>query len=197
MMNIEIFEKRDQNTTKWSGGTTTELYITPTNSRYAERNFLLRISSATVEIEKSIFTELPNYDRFLMVLENNIRLQHKNQVSQMLQPFVVDAFDGADDTVSWGCCKDFNVMVRKNSGSKVNLQAYIHLPKKIIMKGKEHFFYSVDGTFILQTNLERIKVKKETLIHIRKAIETIVIYADVESTTVIHVEVTPPIKDVS
>lgn len=196
-MNIEIFEKKDQNTTQWSGGTTTELYITPQDRRYADRDFSLRISSATVEIEKSIFTKLPNYDRFLMVLENNIKLQHKDKMGEILQPFAVDAFDGADDTISWGCCKDFNVMLRKNSGLTVNLQAYVQLPKKIMLAEKEHFFYSVGGTFILQTNLEKIKVGRETLMHIRKAVEPITIYSDEESTTVIHVEITSPIKDVS
>ena len=38
-------------TTTWSGGKTTQLAIAPDGASYAERAFLWRISSATVELE--------------------------------------------------------------------------------------------------------------------------------------------------
>ena len=46
-------------TTTWSGGKTTQLAIAPDGASYAERAFLWRISSATVELEASDFTPLP------------------------------------------------------------------------------------------------------------------------------------------
>ena len=43
-------------TSKWSGGETTELYIYPADYQYKKRDFLFRISRATIPKEKSIFT---------------------------------------------------------------------------------------------------------------------------------------------
>ena len=50
-------------TSTWSGGTTTQLAIAPEGAVYAERSFLWRVSSATVELETSDFTPLPDYNR--------------------------------------------------------------------------------------------------------------------------------------
>ena len=57
MSNKMILKKaEDFVTSKWSGGSTTELYIYPPQAVYREGNFKCRISSATVEVEKSDFT---------------------------------------------------------------------------------------------------------------------------------------------
>lgn len=48
--------KEDYPVSNWSGGKTTQLFIYPENSEYAKRNFLFRISSATVDCERSEFT---------------------------------------------------------------------------------------------------------------------------------------------
>ena len=45
-------------TSKWSGGSTTELFIWPKDASYAERRFNIRISTATVDVESSTFTRL-------------------------------------------------------------------------------------------------------------------------------------------
>ena len=52
MSNKMILKKaEDFVTSKWSGGSTTELYIYPPQAVYREGNFKCRISSATVEVE--------------------------------------------------------------------------------------------------------------------------------------------------
>ena len=53
----------------WSGGTTTQLAIEPENAEYKDRDFLWRVSSATVALEESVFTPLPDYERLIMTLE--------------------------------------------------------------------------------------------------------------------------------
>ncbi len=42
-------QKLPLQTTNWGGGTTSEWFIFPEASSYQERNFLIRISTATVE----------------------------------------------------------------------------------------------------------------------------------------------------
>ena len=52
-MNITILSKSDYITSNWSGGSTTQLFISPATASYAERNFDFRISSAKVEVAAS------------------------------------------------------------------------------------------------------------------------------------------------
>ena len=103
----------EYNTSSWSGGTTTELGIGPEGSRYADRDFLWRISSATVDLEESTFTALPDYDRIIMTLEGEIDLCHNGGEWLHLKAFETHSFDGGDDTVSRGKVVDFNLMTRK------------------------------------------------------------------------------------
>ena len=44
----------------WSGGTTTQVGIAPAGAVYASRDFMWRVSSATVDLEVSDFTALPD-----------------------------------------------------------------------------------------------------------------------------------------
>lgn len=97
---------------RWSGGTTTQIAIAPAGAVYAERDFLWRTSSATVELETSDFTSLPDYERFLSTLRGTIRLTHGEETLE-LNPGSVHRFDGGAPTRSEGACTDFNLMLRK------------------------------------------------------------------------------------
>lgn len=94
----------------WSGGKTTQLYIFPSGASYQERNFRFRISTATVESEKSEFTQLDGYWRHLMILEGELFLEHENYHSLQLRKFECAEFDGSWKTTSLGKCTDFNLM---------------------------------------------------------------------------------------
>ena len=50
--------KKEENysVSEWSGGKTKELAIYPPKCRYADRDFIFRLSSATVELDESDFT---------------------------------------------------------------------------------------------------------------------------------------------
>ena len=103
----------DYITTQWSGGSTTQLLIAPRNAVYADRDFLWRISSATVELDESDFTALPDYRRFISTVEGDMTLSHNGGEELTLRPGDVHAFDGGDATHSAGRCTDFNLMLRK------------------------------------------------------------------------------------
>lgn len=99
----------------WSGGTTTQLSIAPEGALYADRNFLWRLSSATVDLEASDFTALPDYFRYIATLDGEINVIHNNGEPIRLTPYKVHAFDGGDETRSEGRCRDFNLMLRKGA----------------------------------------------------------------------------------
>ena len=116
LASISIFRNCEQQINVWSGGTTTQLAIYPSNSEYKERNFAWRISSARVDLEESTFTSLPGVHRILMVLEGQIELTHEGVRNTCLKPFEQDEFDGGWTTKSRGKCIDFNLMMAGCSG---------------------------------------------------------------------------------
>lgn len=108
------------NKTAWSGGTTAELFIYPETSSYVNRDFEVRISTATVEAERSDFTSLPGYSRKLMVLEGDITISHLGHYTKSLKKFDVDTFDGSWKTTSVGKCTDFNLMTKQGIVGSLN-----------------------------------------------------------------------------
>ena len=105
--------KNDYIISQWSGGTTTQVAIAPEGAIYADRDFLWRISSASVDLDESDFTALPDYHRWISTLEGGMTLSHQGGEKIVLAPYEVHQFDGGVDTHSWGRCTDFNLMLRK------------------------------------------------------------------------------------
>jgi environmental stress-induced protein Ves len=94
----------------WSGGSTTELFIFPLSAEYSKRNFDFRLSTATVEVEKSIFTPLLGISRTLMVLDGEMALSHEGHHNIKLCKMEADKFEGGWKTSSVGRCTDLNLM---------------------------------------------------------------------------------------
>ena len=109
-------------TTRWAGGSTSEYLIYPRHAAYRNRDFLWRISSATVEQEESDFTPLPDYYRYITPLKGSMSLSRNGAAAAILKPYDIHFFDGADHTRSRGTCRDFNLMLRK-SRAEGSLQA--------------------------------------------------------------------------
>lgn len=107
------FTKQDYTVSQWSGGTTTQIAIYPPDARYADRDFLWRISSATVDLEESDFTPLGDYQRWITVLDGTMTLTHDDGSPIELTSGHVHPFDGDSQTRSVGRCTDFNLMLRK------------------------------------------------------------------------------------
>lgn len=111
-MKYSILGSVNYKTSKWQGGKTTELFIYPPEADYQKRNFLFRLSTATVETEKSDFTTLDDFFRRLMVLEGKITIKHEDRYSRQLNKFDSDEFEGGWKTSSEGKCIDFNLMTK-------------------------------------------------------------------------------------
>lgn len=133
---IEIFTPDNNIVTQWSGGQTNQLYIWPAGADFKSGNFLVRLSTASVEIEESTFTQLPEVDRTLIVLEGKIKLTHEHHHQKELLPYDMDHFSGSWNTHSKGKCIDFNLMTKGNVSSEVSI---------LDIKPSEQFHYQLDG----------------------------------------------------
>ena len=122
-------------TSKWSGGSTTELYIYPPQSLYREGNFKCRISSATVEVEKSDFTSLPGVKRYLSIFSGELKMIHGEKEEVILEPFEVDCFDGGVPTVSYGKVVDFNLMLKNGADGEMQAKE-MQAEEEMILKRK-------------------------------------------------------------
>jgi uncharacterized protein len=135
-------------TIAWANGTSTELFIFPENGDFLTRDFLFRISTATVEAETSTFSFFEGVERTLMILEGKLTLDHVGRYTKELKTFDQDNFSGEWDTKSKGKVKDFNLMCKK--GASVNVQ---HFPfssnetKRLELKGSMGFIYVQSGVY--------------------------------------------------
>lgn len=100
--------------TIWDGGETFEYYIYPENSVYANRDFLFRISAATITKVPSVFTKFKNYQRFLVMLDNDLTININGKEANYT-PNDVFKFDSNSDIISHTKGNDFNLMVHKNA----------------------------------------------------------------------------------
>lgn len=167
MRDLKIIRKADQKTSRWTGGTTTELAIYPEESRYADRNFLWRLSSAKVLAPESVFTSLPGVSRVLMVLDGEMELIHEGHYSIGLKPFKQDSFSGDWHSESRGCVTDFNLMTRGDyrgtlkhiplsAGEQIDLgyphsdDAALEITEALyLFRGSVHIFYR-ENSYMLE-----------------------------------------------
>jgi environmental stress-induced protein Ves len=112
LITMKLILKQQQKVSEWSGGTTTELLISPINATVGEQNFDFRISTAKVLVEKSEFTTYPSYNRKLAILEGKLRIQHNQSDWYTLNKGEQTEFKGEWETRSEGQVVDFNVIYK-------------------------------------------------------------------------------------
>ena len=119
-MEKKLLKENDYMTSRWSGGNTRELAIYPEDSKYLDRNFIWRLSSADSDLEESSFTKLQDFDRILMVLEGNVVLAHGETNTVSLGAYESDEFDGAVKTKCFGkLIKDYNLIMKKGCAGRM------------------------------------------------------------------------------
>ncbi|MDO9137080.1 MAG: HutD family protein [Lutibacter sp.] len=176
-MIIDILKAADFKTTKWAGGSTTELYIYPPTSNYESRNFDFRISSATVEIEQSDFTKLPEISRQLMVLSGSIKVSHKNHHAVQLHKNEIDSFEGNWETSAVGTCVDFNLMTKGNTKGKIS-SACVSEDKTLNFQMESTceflIFYAYEGKLQVDFSSEKRSLNQGELLVIQHPINEVV-----------------------
>jgi environmental stress-induced protein Ves len=177
-MQMNIKTKEEFSTTAWAGGETTELFIYPPEGTYQEREFLFRLSSATVKDNISTFTKLSGIKRKLLVLEGKIRLSHNSNKGKWLFPNNQEEFSGDWDTVSEGEVIDFNLMMKQEvSGNithiqlpaqdKENCVVYVGPSKKCFL-----FLYVWEGQITIEDGYEKKIIREKELAIIEMDKET-------------------------
>lgn len=168
---IEIIKRDKYKLSNWVGGTTTEMVIYPENSKYLEKNFKWRISSATVDSDVSDFTKLPGISRELMVIEGSTTLEHENHYSVHLKPFDKDSFKGEWTTKSYGSVVDFNLMTTEGCTGNIN-SLVIESEKQFKLsfkvnnphcKNQIKYYYSPQEEFFMLVNNQHYLVNKKEL----------------------------------
>jgi environmental stress-induced protein Ves len=162
-----VLTPEDYITTEWSGGKTTELFIYPPRASFKGQDYDIRLSTATVEVNESTFTPLPNVDRTLIVLEGELTLDHKGEHSSQLKKFDVDHFKGGWLTTSKGKCVDFNLMIRSNNEGRISgikLEEGEHKIYALDESDKMNFVYLIKGTLSVQTEKGDFILNQENLL---------------------------------
>ena len=111
MTHITLLRVNDFQVSDWSGGKTKQLYLSPPTGHYGKRDFDYRLSTATVELAESQFSDLSGFHRILMSLDHTLHLLNASrQEETVLAPFTPYFFEGSDSITSRGTCTDFNLI---------------------------------------------------------------------------------------
>jgi len=189
---ISIITTKSFMTTEWSGGTTTQLYIYPSDSEYVKRDFLFRISTAQIKAFESQFTHLPGIKRKLLILDGEITIEHKDQYTKTLRIFDQDEFPGEWTTKSCGYGIDFNLMLRENLDGQL-LPYSLGINETMRLKVKEGtveiFIYLLSGTLQISVKGTKYILRHQNLFKCLNNNELNLIIDSLEESRFIVVEI--------
>ena len=169
-------------TSNWSAGKTTELFIYPEGSNFTQRDFKVRISTATVEIAKSHFTSLPGFERYITPLDHNLKLTHDQINFIDLEPFEIYNFDGSQKTTSFNKVRDFNLMLGNGAQGKLESIPLNEIQKTIPITSSLNILYCYEGNMHISINNENLKLgSNELLVIWRNETNEIKIHSDIKS----------------
>jgi environmental stress-induced protein Ves len=172
-MSIQQFTSDCRTTINWASGTSTEIFIHPANGSFADRNFLFRISTATVETEESTFTFFEGITRHLMILKGELELIHEGRYTKHLKTYDQDTFSGEWSTRSKGKVTDFNLMLKNGAtGSLKHHRIEAENGMTFSAKTPWYFLYFASGTATLSNGNtgkagDLIRIENESGINIQ------------------------------
>ena len=124
-MEYEVILKKHQHQDKWSGGKTTQLGIFPKNADVKKKDFIWRLSTATCKKDKAKFTDYTGFNRVLIPLEGEVKLEHKpadgaeGEAAEIRQTELGEMeqveFSGAEKTTAYGLKRDYNLIIREDA----------------------------------------------------------------------------------
>ena len=112
-MQIKHLSANDTKTTNWNQGKTAEYYIYPESCDYANKDFLFRVSSATIDEQPARFTIFIGYTRYLAMLNNQLAISI-NRNKTIKDKYEIIKFKSEDDTIAYATGKDFNLMIKED-----------------------------------------------------------------------------------
>lgn len=152
---IQYLAKQHYKVTHWSGGKTAEICLFPTDGKYQEGEFDYRVSSATIALDKTVFSRLSNYHRIIMSLTEPIVLYHEKETIELI-PFKVHRFNGAIETRSVGQCIDFNLIYTPEYHGEMTV--YYSGDEISIVKNRHYIIYALKQVQCYDSNKEMIHI---------------------------------------
>ena len=182
-MSIQLLTAEDRHTINWASGTSTEIFIHPAEGTFADRNFIYRISTATVEAEESTFTFFEGITRHLMILKGRLELIHEGRYTKHLEPFDQDTFSGEWKTRSKGRVTDFNLLLKDGATGSLKHFRLEAINTASFTASTDHYFIYIatgtatlsDGGIVKEGDLIGISKGTEIEIHTQVACDVIVI----------------------
>lgn len=172
-MSVQQFTAEGRTTIRWASGTSTELFIHPSDGSFAERRFLFRISTATVEAEESTFTFFEGITRHLMILKGQLELIHEGRYTKHLAPYDQDVFSGEWSTRSKGKVTDFNLMLKEGANGSLAYQRIAPGNSASFTATTDYYFvFLASGTAALSTGStartgDLLRIGKETALSLQ------------------------------
>lgn len=173
-MNIKCFRKKAIQPGIWQGGQTYELCISPETANYRDKDFEFRISTATIEVSPSVFTKFSGYNRYLVMLDNDLSIE-RNGKREQYERMSLFTFDSSDTIVSFSTGQDFNFMIRKGWAAPAfhigplhtamdHLQGLVFAPERITIEvsGKAYELDQYDCLLIGKDDQEAIQLNCST-----------------------------------
>lgn len=141
-MKLEVIKTSNYRVFDWSGGTTTELYISPQAENFKNRTFDYRLSSAGFSTTASEFSDFTGYRRFIIALKGTLYLERLGQQGVSLKPYEPYEFDGSWKLSSKNSpdCIDFNFIVRKDYNAV--MEVHERGESLLLHRGHNAFIYS-------------------------------------------------------
>ena len=166
MTNITLLKSNDFQVSDWSGGKTKQLYLSPPTGHYGKRDFDYRLSTATVELAESQFSDLSGFHRILMSLDHTLHLHNASRQEEMvLAPFTPYVFEGSDSITSRGTCTDFNLIYSDHYQGQM---IAISNGQELIRDDEIQFIYALSNLMVTGTNLPSLNLETGQLLIVEK-----------------------------
>ena len=166
MTNITLLRANDFQVSDWSGGKTKQLYLSPPTGHYGKREFDYRLSTATVELAESQFSDLSGFHRILMSLDHTLHLHNASrQEETVLAPFTPYFFEGSDSITSRGTCTDFNLIYSDHyQGQMLAISDREELSQDEAIQ----FIYALSDLMVTGTGLPSLNLETGQLLIVEK-----------------------------
>ena len=166
MTHINLLRANDFQVSDWSGGKTKQLYLSPPTGHYGKREFDYRLSTATVELAESQFSDLSGFHRILMSLDHTLHLHNASrQEETVLAPFTPYVFEGSDSITSRGTCTDFNLIYSDHyQGQMLAISDREELSQDEAIQ----FIYALSDLMVTGTGLPSLNLETGQLLIVEK-----------------------------
>lgn len=166
MTNVTLLRVNDFQVSDWSGGKTKQLYLSPPTGHYGKRDFDYRLSTATVELAESQFSDLSGFHRILMSLDHTLHLLNASrQEETVLAPFTPYFFEGSDSITSRGTCTDFNLIYSDHYQGQM---LAISDGQELTQDEAIQFIYALSDLMVTGTGLPSLNLETGQLLIVEK-----------------------------